>query len=56
MFNYTQVVSDADHNIMWVEERFPGSAHDSFVLLSSAIEDFGNAGHMQGFWLLGDSA
>lgn len=52
---YFQIVSDADHNILWLEERFPGGCHDSFVLLCSSIHDEGVNGNLRGFWLLGDS-
>lgn len=50
-----QIVCDAENNILWVDERYPGSSHDSYVLLASAITDFANAGNMRGFWILGDS-
>lgn len=50
-----QIVCDANNQILWVDERFPGGCHDSFVLYSSTLDDHANEGGLNGYWILGDS-
>lgn len=50
-----QLVSDANNNVLALEERLPGSNHDAYVLFNSDLHRFCTAGGMENYWLLGDS-
>lgn len=50
-----QVVVNADLTFSYVDASFPGSANDAFIMKSSPIYNFGEAGEFDGYHLLGDS-
>lgn len=50
-----QLVVNAEDKIIFLDERYPGNVHDSYVLVSTSLYDFAMAGRMNDFWILGDA-
>ena len=51
----TQVICDATLRVTDLVAKWPGSTHDSFVLMNSGTGITFNEGEMPGGWLLGEN-